>query len=147
VTLIPGERVAPTDLEDALTRLGVQARTERRTDGRRATEVWPATDRSLLGRCLAAMGVPVGQEKQAAESLPDFLEDAHPRIRFRFAGIYARHRAQLRDKPTVQLQEDRPDAYRRDLAALFADVTGADATAGQYAVTLSADAARALSLS
>ncbi|WP_121822043.1 homing endonuclease associated repeat-containing protein [Halostella salina] len=76
--------------------LGVDARTVHVNDAKRATEIEPAEDGSVLGRVLHVLGVPHGAEGDA--SLPDFLDDAPRFARKEFARrVYDLDHRQLDD--------------------------------------------------
>lgn len=89
--------------------------------GERATEIVPTTRRSLLGRCLAAAGAPIGEKNRShPEQLPEWLDESSPETQRVFARIYLLTRAAIRDRqPRFVIREERPDSYHEDLVDLF----------------------------
>ncbi|GAB3702416.1 hypothetical protein [Halorubrum pallidum] len=110
----------------------------------RATEMIPATDASVLGRCLVAIEAPIG-EKAGLDSFPRIVWDVPRPVRESFARIYVGHRALTYEtKDTQLIQENRSRAYLDDLRAVLADVTGEPVSVSDDRVTISAAAARRL---
>lgn len=110
----------------------------------RATELIPAADASVLGRCLVAIGAPVG-EKAGLDSFPQIVWEVPKPVRESFAQIYVAHRAlRYETKDTRMIQEDRSRAYLDDLRDVLADVTDEPVSVGDGRVTISAAAARRL---
>jgi hypothetical protein len=141
-----GRRVGIGELRDAFVRLGVETTTRNADADGRATEVVPATDASLLGRCLVAMGAPHG-EKTGLDHLPSVMLDVPPAVRRSFVRIYIKHRAlEQPDKATVQLRETRPVSYFEDLQQLIREATEESVTRNRNTITISADAARDLGI-
>lgn len=114
----------------------------------RARELTPDSDRMLLGRVLAVIGVPIGPKTRTnLSSLPAYLDDAPASERARFAEVYAANRGtQFEQKDTLGIREKRNQAYLRDLAAFLEDVTGESASPYDRGIILSAAAARKLGL-
>ncbi|WP_049982015.1 hypothetical protein [Halorubrum sp. BV1] len=124
--------------------LGVDVLTRNAEVDNRATEVVPAADASVLGRCLVAIGAPVGK-KVGLDSFPQIVWDAPKPVRESFARIYVSHRALTYEtKDTRVIQEDRSRAYLCDLRDVVAEVTGEPVSVGDGRVTVSAAAARRL---
>lgn len=141
-----GRRVGVNELHEAFTRLGVETTTRNGDADGRATEVVPATDASLLGRCLVAMGAPHG-EKIGLDHLPSVVLDVPPTVRRSFVRIYIKHRAlEQPDKATVQIRENRPVTYFEDLQQLIREATAESVTRNRNTITISADAARDLGI-
>ncbi|MFC5134272.1 MULTISPECIES: hypothetical protein [Haloferacaceae] len=137
-------RVDLDGIREAFDRVGVGTIVRNDDADGRATEVVPATDASVLGRCLVTMGAPAG-EKVGLESFPAVVRDVPGEVRESFARVYVAHRAaEYPEKRTMVIQEDRSEAYLRGLRELLADVTGKTVTVGNGTVTISADAVRAL---
>ena len=146
VAVTEGRRVRVDEIRAAFKRVGVETRVRHcETDGR-ATEVVPATDASVLGRCIVAMGAARG-EKTRLERLPLVVWEVPVEVRTEFARIYVGHRGTTwESKATLRIQEQRPQSYLDDLRRLIAELTGESVTVGDFAVTVSADAARELGL-
>jgi len=86
-------------------------------------------------------------EKTRLERLPPVVWEVPTEVRTGFARIYVGHRATTwKSKATLRIQEQRPQSYLDDLRRLIAELTGESVTAGDLAVTVSADAARELGL-
>ncbi len=119
-----------------------------RDDDGRATEVRPSEDDPVLGRVLTVLGAPVGPKAHVDDfSLPWYLEDAPHETRKMFVLAYVANRTLHQPtKRTVQIQEEQPQSYRDELAALIQDVAGERVTSGERMVTISADAARSLGI-
>ena len=141
-----GRRVSADEIETTFRTLGVES-VERHADSEnRATEILPADDASVLGRCLVALGIPHGS-KQEMTSLPHVVHTVSRLHRTLFATTYARHRAvEYETKSTIRIAEERPQEYLESLGELFRDVTGERVAVGIRGLTLSADAARDLGL-
>ncbi|QLC33646.1 hypothetical protein EFA46_005345 [Halarchaeum sp. CBA1220] len=143
---VDDERVTDR-LEHALDVLGCGSKLVNETVEGRATELEPREHAPLLGRALAALGLPAGAKADGDIVLPEWLAGAPLSVRAEFAELYLLNRAVGRDdKDLVQVQEaKRPLAYRRELAGFFEEVSGGRVTlAGEKAITLSAEASRAL---
>lgn len=143
---IDDERVT-SRLEHALDVLGCGGKLVNETVEGRATELEPREHAPLLGRALVALGLPVGAKADGDVALPEWLVGAPLSVRAEFVEVYLLNRAVGReDKDLVQVQEaKRPLAYRRALAGLFEAVSGGRVTVvGEKAITLSAEASRAL---
>lgn len=139
-----GRRVGIDEIRETFEQVGVGTIVRHEDADGRATEVVPATDASVLGRCLVTMGAPAG-EKVGLESFPAVVWDVSGEVRESFARIYVAHRAaEYPEKRTMVIQEDRSEAYLRGLRELLMEVTGKTVTVGDRTVTISADAVRAL---
>lgn len=139
-----GSRVDRGDVRTAFARVGVDTIVRHGDTDGRATEVLPAANASVLGRCLVAMGAPAG-EKVYADAFPPVVWDVPKAVRVSFARIYVAHRATMfADKRTMAVQEERSLAYLEGLCEFLADVTGESVTVSNHSVTISADAAREL---
>lgn len=132
---------------DALEAAGVgwQEHEEDR-DGNRGPTIRPAHDGAVLGRVLHVLGVPIGKKAHLEDlSLPDYLDDAAADVRDSWVRTYLLHRGyEDRTSDSIQILEDRPRSYRRELADLIESVADAPVRAGDQSVTISAEAARAL---
>jgi hypothetical protein len=147
LSVTPGRRVSVSDLGDVFRQVGVRSTTRHADDEGQGTEVLPRDDEPVLARCLIAMGVHQGR-KTDIQGLPPVATSGIRPLQMSFALAYARHRATSHgSKPTLSLNEKRPERYREALADVFGDVTGESVTAGERGVILSGDAARALGLS
>lgn len=146
VAVSEGRRVGVEEIRAAFERVGVETRIRHRGVHSRATEVVSTTDTSVLGRCLVTMGAPRGN-KTTIERLPAAVWAVPIDVRREFARIYIAHRATTwESKATLRIQEQRPRSYLDDLRRLLAELTGESVTAGDLAVTVSADAVRKLGL-
>lgn len=141
-----GRQVSLVELEDAFRNVGVRPTRRNEDVESRATEVLPATHGSVLGRTLVAWGCPAGGRK-SVEDLPKIVDYAGEPGQIAFIKSYIRHRAvNYRDKATTRLHGQQPSAFHQAIANLIEQVTGETATVGNTAVTVSADAMRALDL-
>nr|WP_241175319.1 hypothetical protein [Natronolimnobius sp. AArcel1] len=133
---------------DALDATGIEYKFTHRDDDDRATEVRPSEDGPVLGRVLAVLGAPVGPKADIDSiSLPWYLEDAPSETRKMFVLAYVTNRTlHQQNKRTVTIQEQRPQSYRDELAALIEDVAGEQVTSGKQSVTISVDATRSLGI-
>lgn len=139
-----GRRVKIDDVRTVFDRVGVDPAVRRDNEDGRATEVIPATDASVLGRCLVTMGAPAG-EKVDLDDFPSVVWDVPIAVRTSFVRIYVAHRAQeYAEKRTMVIQEERSATYLEGLCELIADVTGKSVTVSSRNVTISADAVREL---
>lgn len=145
---VAGRSTVEEAIRDALATLDVGVREVNVDDDHRATELTPDRNRILLGRVLAAIGVPVGPKtSENLTGLPEYLSDAPPSARARFAEIYVSNRgSDLKGKDTLGVREVRSGAYLRELAALLEDVSGESVTTYDGGLIVSAAAARALGL-
>ena len=141
-----GRRVSVDDIEAVFRDVGVRP-TRRHEDAvSRATEVLPAIHGSVLGRTLAAWGCPVGG-RAAIETVPSIVDRVGKDGQAAFLDAYVRHRAvDYPNKATTRLHGRQPAAFHQAIAELIQQVTGEHASAGETAVTVSADAMRALNL-
>ena len=138
------DSVAIEEVRSVFEALGVGILTRNAEVDNRATEVVPATDASVLGRCLVAIGAPIG-EKAGLDVFPQIVWDVPKSTRESFARIYVGHRALTYEtKDTRVIQEDRSRAYLCDLRDVLTAVTGEPVSVGDGRVTVSAAAARRL---
>ena len=146
VAVTPGRCVSVDEIHAAFERVGVETQVRHREATGRATEVIPAADASVLGRCLVSMGAVQG-DKTTIQQLPSAVWGVPIDIRREFVRIYVGHRATTwESKATLRIQEQRPQSYLDDLRRLITELTGESVTAGDLEVTVSADAARELGL-
>ena len=146
IAVAPGRRVVLDEIHAAFERVGVETQVRHRDAAGRATEVVPAANGSVLGRCLVAMGAAQG-DKTTIEQLPSAVWEVPIDVRREFVRIYVGHRATTwESKATLRIQEQRPRSYLDDLTRLITELTDESVTAGDLAVTVSADAARELGL-
>jgi len=142
-----GRRVDREMIEAAFEAVGVDAHCRHADSDGRATELYPATDASVLGRCLVAMGAPHGV-KTSLDAVPVVVWESPKSVQRRFVEIYVTHRgSHFETKATTRIQEDRPASYLEDLHDLIAECVDGNISIGERAVTISADAARELGLS
>lgn len=110
----------------AFERVGIDYRIERAHNANRGTEVVPVADVSLFGRALVALGAPQGAKHSDSDlSLPSFLSTAPQATRQAFAGTYVLNRGvenKSRANFPLQIVEQRPSAFRRELLALFREL-------------------------
>lgn len=141
-----GKRVGEAEIRAAFERLRVETRTRNANAAGRATEIVPTSDGTVLGRCLVAMGAPVG-EKTALDSLPAVVWEVPQPVRRSFARVYVRHRGlNYADKSTTRIQEARPYSFVEELRDLLVDVLDERVTAAEAGITISAAAARELGI-
>lgn len=127
-----------TDLQTLAAVFDLDLRVNDREDGR-ATELVPTEAGSILGRCLATAGAPVGNKTDTPLQIPPWIEDGPTRVQRAFAYVYITNRgAYGGDAGVLQIQESsRSNGFHRDLAALLETV------AAVGTVTASADHVRA----
>jgi len=141
-----GRRTDRPAIEAAFEAVGIGTHCRHTDSGSRATELYPATDGSVLGRCLVAMGAPHGT-KTGLDAVPAVVWESPQPVQCRFVEIYAAHRgAHFKTKATTRIQEERPVSYLEDLHKLIDDCVTGNVSVGERAVTISADAARELGL-
>jgi len=141
-----GQRVGVDEIEAAFERVGVETTVRHGTTDGRATEVIPAADGSVLGRCLVTMGAPSG-DKVTLDSFPSTAWDAPESVQRSFARIYIDHRARIYpEKRTMVIQEKRSRDYLEGLREFLSTVTDESVTLGDRNVTISADAVRELGI-
>ncbi|MFC7326052.1 hypothetical protein ACFQMF_15965 [Halorubrum rutilum] len=139
-----GRRIDREAIETAFRAVGVDTHCRHLDSGARATELYPATDASVLGRCLVAMGAPQGT-KTTLDALPAVVRESPESVQRRFVEIYVAHRgAHFDTKATTRIQEERPPSYVGDLYTLISDTVSGNVTRGERGITISADAAREL---
>ena len=144
-TITPSQ--GPDQVTTALDDLGVACETIRADDQRRATEVRPTENSSIVGRLLVLLGAPVGQKNdQSALELPAYLSRAPEDVRRQFAQTYIRNRAGERYCPgdTIRFREERSNAYLGTLAKFFEDTLGGPVTVSDRNVQLSPEASQEL---
>ena len=135
------------EVRSAFNALNVDILTRNAEVDNRATEAIPAADASVFGRCLVAIGAPIGG-KAGLDSFPQIVREVTDRVRESFARIYVAHRALAYEtKDTRTIQEDRARAYLDDLRDVLADVADESVSVGDGRVTVSAAAARRLAAS
>jgi len=141
-----GRRVDRTMGMNVFEAVGVGARTRHADSDRRATEVYPTSDASVLGRCLVTMGAPQGK-KNNLDAIPSTVWDSPEPLRRRFVECYVRHRGtHFKSKATTRIQEERPTSYMTDLYELINESVSSHVSHGVQGITISADAARELGL-
>ena len=142
-----GRRVDHATIVDAFAAVGVDAQIRHADSDSRATEVYPTTDASVLGRCLVAMGAPRGV-KTSLNAVPQVVWESPKAVRRRFVECYVAHRGvHFDDKATTRVNEQRPESYLADLHALISESVSGAVSHGERGLTISADAARELGLS
>ncbi|MFC5278107.1 hypothetical protein ACFPM1_04930 [Halorubrum rubrum] len=141
-----GRRIGPAAISEAFEAVGVDARTRHADSDSRSTELYPATDASVLGRCLVAMGAPKGSKTELS-AVPTVVWESPAPTRRRFVEIYVAHRGvYLEGKATTRIQEERPDSYLDDLHRLITECVTDEVSIGPTGITISADAARELQI-
>lgn len=141
-----GRRVDCSMIVTAFEAAGVGAKSRHADSDRRATEVYPSPDASVLGRCLVTMGAPRGK-KTPLEAVPSIVWNSPEPLRRRFVECYVRHRGiHFETKATTRIQEERPESYITDLYELINESVSHQITRGKRGITISADAARELGL-
>ncbi|OYR56719.1 hypothetical protein [Halorubrum halodurans] len=139
-----GRRMDPTVISEAFQSVGVDVRTRHSDSDSRATELYPTTDSSVLGRCLVVMGAPKGSKTELS-ALPAVVWESSTATRRQFVEIYVAHRgAYLEGKATTRIQEERPDSYLEDLHRLITESVDGEVSIGPSGLTISADTAREL---
>lgn len=141
-----GRRVERDVIEKSFTEVGVDTHARHETSDGRVTEILPATDASVLGRCLVAMGAPQGT-KTDLEAVPTIVWESPDAIQRRFVEVYVAHRgAYFETKATTRIQEERPESYISNLYKLINKSVSSQVSHGERGITISADAARELEL-
>jgi hypothetical protein len=136
---IKGEKYTPSvsagwdvDLEEihqAFAAVGVRTKEHTVDDPDRATQVRPSESGSVLGRVLVVLGLPAGGGDRGAERLPPLIWDVDIGTQSDFLRTYLRHRGPESDAYNPpRFLVNRPDGFRRELATLLTDVTGAEAS-------------------
>ncbi|MDB2293678.1 hypothetical protein PM085_15580 [Halorubrum ezzemoulense] len=139
-----GRRVDREAIEAAFAAVGVDTHCRHANSDGRATELYPATDASVLGRCLVAMGAPQGA-KTALDAVPAVVWESPKSIRRRFVEVYVAHRGlHFETKATTRIQEERPKSYIVDLHKLISESVSSHVSYGERGITISANAAREL---
>jgi len=142
-----GRRVDHATIEAAFAAVGVETYQRHADSDGRATELYPTTDASVLGRCLVAMGAPHGV-KTGLDAVPAVVWESPESIRRQFVETYVAHRGvHFETKATTRIQEERPASYLKDLHDLIGGCVEGNVSRGDRALTISADAARELGLS
>lgn len=146
VAVTPGKRVSVSDVQDAFANVGLDTDVRNESGEGQAPEIVATKDGVVLGRCLIATGAPRGS-KTDLDSLPAVLNEVPEKTRREFARVYVRHRAlEYEDKDTLQINTERPATFFTELASFLEDITGESVTASDGGVTISATAARALTI-
>lgn len=139
-------RVDRTMLVDMFETVGVSTNIRHADRDGRTTELYPAADASVLGRCLVAMGAPQGA-KTALDAVPAVVWESPESIRRQFVEVYVAHRGlHFETKATTRIQEERPKSYIVDLYKLINGSVSSHVSRGERGITISADAARELDL-
>lgn len=139
-----GRRADREAIEATFTAVGVDAHCRHMDSDKRATELYPATDSSVLGRCLVAMGAPQGT-KTNLDAVPAVVWEAPEPIHRRFVRIYLAHRGLFYEtKATTRIQEERPKSYIIDLHKLISECVSGNVSHGERGITISANAVREL---
>ncbi|WP_050033178.1 hypothetical protein [Halorubrum halophilum] len=142
-----GRRIDREAIEAAFAAVGVDSQSRHADSDGRTTELYPAADASVLGRCLVAMGAPQGV-KTDLDAVPAIVWESPEPIRRRFAECYVAHRGiHFETKATTRIQEERPASYLTDLHELIDECVTGTVSRGPRGLTISADAARELGLS
>lgn len=142
----PGRRIGLDAIHDAFEAIGLDAQTRHVDSDSRATEVYPVTDASVLGRCLVTMGAPKGSKTELS-AVPPVVWAVPAVTRRRFVEIYVSHRgAHFEGKATTRITEQRPESYFEDLHRLITECVNGGVSVGSTGITISADAARELRL-
>jgi len=98
-------------------------------------EIRPERDASVLGRVLVALGAAHGPKAQNTVELPRYLDDAPEHIRVDFVRVYIANRGTIvKEKRFVQLREERPTWYLKQLADMIESVVDAEVSQGTDAV-------------
>jgi len=105
-----GRRVDHDTIVSVFEAVGVDAQQRHTDSDRRATEVYPTTDASVLGRCLVAMGAPKGT-KTDLDAVPAVVWESPKPIRRRFVESYVAHRGSTSKRK--QRRVSRRNARRR----------------------------------
>lgn len=141
-----GQQIDRTAIESVFEHIGVGAQIRHADSDKRATEVYPTTDASVLGRCLVTMGVPQGV-KTNLDAVPLIVWESSEPLRRRFVECYVAHRGiHFKNKATTRIQEERPASYIADLYKLISESISSQVSHGESGITISADAARELDL-
>jgi len=142
-----GRRVDHVAIKATFAAVGVDTKCRHGNSEGRATELYPATDASVLGRCLVAMGAPHGS-KTALDAVPTVVWQSSEAVQRRFVEIYVAHRGlHFETKATTRIQEERPASYLEDLHDLITRCVTGNVSVGESGLTISADAAHELGLS
>ncbi|WP_220618851.1 hypothetical protein [Haloarcula rubra] len=119
---------------EALDRIGTGSVAFREADDGRATELRPATDASVLGRLLYALGAPKGvKSSETPLSLPLYLLNGPEHLRLAFARTYVINRGTKRpDRPQspVQIAEERDTEFQQEIRTFIQSVTNGQAVHG-----------------
>jgi hypothetical protein len=142
-----GWRVTLEELHEAFAAVGVDSETVLTDDPERPPQVRPTTDGSVLGRVLYILGVPAGREDRRRTRLPSILNDIDIQTRARFCEVFVRQRgidSHYESFDPTRVLVDRPERFRREFAALVANVTGEEAEPYSRGVEISLDGMVAL---
>lgn len=112
-------------LRGALNEIGARHQLVSRDNSRRATHVIPAESRTLVGRCLAAAGAPVGEKNAETDiKLPEWLFESSLETRRTFARIYVLNRGTPSEhEPKVTIREERPQHYHDQFAQFLREAS------------------------
>ena len=109
---------------------------------RRADEVRPTENGTVLGRVLSALGAPVGPKARQRLGLPGYLDDAPSEIRETFVRCYLENRASEREgRKALTFREDRNVSYLHELAALIEDISDGSVNVNGKNVYVTSEAA------
>lgn len=113
---------------DALTAVGVKTRVSRPSEARRAPELSPKENASILGRFLhGVLGAPLGEKNDDVDiSLPEWLLEAPRETRLLWGRTYVSLRGTAIDPRrgyTLQVSEQRTEATRHAIGQLLKDLT------------------------
>jgi hypothetical protein len=127
----------------ALKRVGVGC--QHRTDGYDPELCCPATDATVLGRALVALGITPGDTNERTSPLPEWLLGLPPRQRRPAVVVLVLYRGVTHShKETLTVGEHRSRAYRDSVVRLFDGVVDGRVTAGDRWVTVQTEAVRQL---
>lgn len=113
-------------------------------DPQRATMITPTENNLLLGRALHVLGVPKGRKTETELTIPEYLSK-HPELQREFVELYVALRGSVSEKGTIDIREERPQAYLQSLAELIEIVTGESTKVRENGVFLRKATAEALS--
>jgi hypothetical protein len=113
-------------------------------DPNRSTTLEPRENKLLLGRALHVLGVPTGRKTEAELTIPEHLA-THPELQREFVELYVALRGSVSEKGTIDIREERPQAYLQSLAVLIETVTGESAKVRENGVFLRKATAETLS--
>ena len=106
---------------------------------RRADEVRPSKDATVLGRVLVTLGAPKGAKAKQRLELPAYLESAPHDVKRLFVSCYLENRA-VEKGSMLKFREERNDGYIRSLAALIEVVADGPVTISEKNIHISSAA-------